>query len=221
MINREASIIVTITAIMISIPVTFAPGGSGFISPRDDSPEVVMHRPVVPRLECWKGDGDVAVSGANIYTIWECYNHILFAKSNDAGKTFANTILMSTPNTNPKIHVLNDNVSISASGNNVAVMWDTNNTGISNPVLRTSSDGGNTFSNIVTLNSTPGGINKPAGSNMTGAAGNTTVGAGSNMTTGSNTTGGAHDSSIHTTKPAGNDPTVTMHLNVLSKKLTG
>jgi hypothetical protein len=69
--------------------------------------------------------------------------------------------------------------------------------------------------------SNPAGLNTTTGSNMTGAAGNTTVGAGSNMTTGSNTTGGAHDSSIHTTKPAGNDPTVTMHLNVLSKKLTG
>lgn len=160
MINREAAIIVTITAIMISIPVTFAPGGSGFIS-RDDSPEVVIHRPVVPRLECWKGDGDVAVSGANIYTIWECYNHILFAKSNDGGKTFANTTLVSgTPNTNPKTSVLNDNVSISASGNNVAIMWDTNKTGIPNPVIRASSDGGNTFGDIVTLNSTSGGVNK-------------------------------------------------------------
>jgi hypothetical protein len=67
----------------------------------------------------------------------------------------------STPNTNPKTFVLNDNVSISASGNNVAIMWDTNKTGgISNPIIRTSSDGGNTFGDIVTLNSTSGGINK-------------------------------------------------------------
>jgi hypothetical protein len=126
----------------------------------------------------------VAVSGINIYTVWECYNQVLFSKSNDGGKTFANTMLMSTSATNPKIHVLNDNVSIGASGNNVAIMWDSNNTGISNPVVRTSSDGGNTFSNIVTLNSTPGEINKSAGSNMT---------TGSNMTgAAGNTTGGAH-----------------------------
>jgi hypothetical protein len=85
---------------------------------------------------------------------------------------------------------MNDNVSISVSGNTVAVMWDSNSTGISNPVLRTSSDGGNTFSNIVTLNSTPGGINKPAGANMTtGATGNIT--------------GGAHGSAMSTTNPAG------------------
>jgi len=55
---------------------------------------------------------------------------------------------------------MNDNVSISASGNNVAIMWDTNKTGIPNPVIRTSSDGGKTFGNMVTLNSTSGGINK-------------------------------------------------------------
>jgi len=103
-------------------------------------------------------DGSLAVSGTNIYAAWMCYNHVLFTGSHDGGKTFANTTLLSTPNTNPKI--VNDNVTISASGNNVAIMWDTNKTGIPNPVIRTSSDGGNTFGKIVTLNSTSGGINK-------------------------------------------------------------
>jgi hypothetical protein len=55
---------------------------------------------------------------------------------------------------------VNDNVTISASGNNVAIMWDSNKTGTVNPEIRASSDGGNTFSNEVTLNSTVGGINK-------------------------------------------------------------
>jgi hypothetical protein len=44
--------------------------------------------------------------------------------------------------------------------NYVAIMWDTNKTGIPNPEIRTSSDGGNTFANLVRLNSTSGGINK-------------------------------------------------------------
>jgi hypothetical protein len=109
-----------------------------------------------------KSDGGVAVSGTNVYAAWTCYNYVLFTGSHDGGKTFANTMLVSsTLNTNPKTSVLNDNVSISASGNNVAIMWDTNKTGgISNPVIRTSSDGGNTFGNIVAFNSTSGGINK-------------------------------------------------------------
>jgi hypothetical protein len=40
------------------------------------------------------------------------------------------------------------------------VTWWTNETGALNPVIRTSSDGGNTFGNLMRLNSTSGGINK-------------------------------------------------------------
>jgi hypothetical protein len=101
-------------------------------------------------------DSILAVSGNNTYVAWTCFGNVLFTGSHDGGKTFANTMLLSSaPNTNPKTSVLNnDNVSISASGNSVAIMWDTNKTGgISNPVIRTSSDGGNTFGNIITLNS--------------------------------------------------------------------
>lgn len=86
------------------------------------------------------------------------FSHVLFTKSNDGGKTFANTTLISTPDTNPKTVV--DNVTISASGNTVAIMWDSNKIGIVNPEIRASSDSGNTFANEVTLNSTSGGINK-------------------------------------------------------------
>jgi len=103
-------------------------------------------------------DGGLAVSGANIYAAWNCLSHVLFTASHDGGKTFANTTLISAPNTSPK--TLSENLTLSASGNNVAIMWDSNQTGISNPEIRTSSDGGNTFGNIITLNSTIGGINK-------------------------------------------------------------
>jgi hypothetical protein len=64
------------------------------------------------------------------------------------------------PNTNPKKDVVYGNVSISSSGSNVVVTWWTNETGALNPVMRTSSDGGNTFANLIRLNSTSGGINK-------------------------------------------------------------
>jgi hypothetical protein len=40
------------------------------------------------------------------------------------------------------------------------VTWWTNETGALNPVMRTSGDGGNTFGNLVKLNSASGGIIK-------------------------------------------------------------
>jgi hypothetical protein len=109
-------------------------------------------------------EAPVAVSGSNIYTAWNNASVILhgdaifFTKSNDGGKTFSNAMVLSPLNTNPKISVTRNNVNIHASGNNVAVTWWTNETGKLNPVIRTSTDGGNTFGNLVRLNSTSGGI---------------------------------------------------------------
>jgi len=161
MLNRGSTIIAIFAAIMILFSVAF---GLMFqahaqLPPRSHDEYCKVIESIVDPP---KTDGGLAVSGTNVYAAWTCYNHVLFTKSDDGGKTFANTMLVSSiPNTNPKTSVLNDNVSISASGNNVAIMWDTNKTGgISNPVIRTSNDGGNTFGGIVTLNSTSGGINK-------------------------------------------------------------
>jgi len=111
-------------------------------------------------------EAPVSVSGSNIYTAWNNASAILhgdaifFTKSNDGGKTFANAMVLSPLNTNPKISVIRGNVSIGASGNTVTVTWWTNETGANNPVMRTSSDGGNTFGNLVRLNSASGGIIK-------------------------------------------------------------
>jgi hypothetical protein len=111
-------------------------------------------------------EAPVLVSGNNVYTAWNNAtatlhgSAIFFTKSNDGGKTFANTMVLSPPDTNPKISVTRTNVSIDASGSNVAVTWWTNETGSLNPVIRTSSDDGNTFGNLVRLSSTLGGINK-------------------------------------------------------------
>ena len=108
----------------------------------------------------------LVVSGSNVYMAWSNVTSnlhsvpVFFAKSNDGVKTFAHTMIISSPNTNPKTFVVNGNVSIGASGNNIAVTWWTNKTGIFNPVIRTSSDAGNIFTNIVRLNSTSGGISK-------------------------------------------------------------
>jgi hypothetical protein len=70
-----------------------------------------------------------------IYTAWNNNSAtlhgvvIFFTKSNDGGKTFANTMVLSPPNTNPKKSVLRENVSIGASGSHVVVTWWTNETG--------------------------------------------------------------------------------------------
>ena len=69
-------------------------------------------------------------------------------------------MVLSPPNTNPKVSVIRNNVNINAAGSNVVVTWWTNETGALNPVIRTSTDDGNTFGNLIRLNSTPGGIIK-------------------------------------------------------------
>ena len=50
--------------------------------------------------------------------------------------------------------MIRNNVNIDAAGSTVAVTWWTNETGALNPVIRTSTDGGNTFGNLIRLNST-------------------------------------------------------------------
>ena len=143
------SAIAVIAAMMISVPVASALPSNWFR-------EILSRTLLLP----------VAVSGSNIYAAWNNASAalhgegIFFTKSNDGGKTFAKTMVLSPPNTNPKINVVYGNVTISASGSNVVVTWWTNETGALNPVMRISSDGGNTFANLVRLNSTSGGINK-------------------------------------------------------------
>jgi hypothetical protein len=153
MVSHKSAIIGIFAAIMISSPVTF-----GLVFQAHDA-QAYIPRGVVARAP-------LAVSGPNIYTAWNNNSAtihgvaIFFTKSNDGGKTFANTMVLSPPNTNPKISVIRGNISIGASGSNVAVTWWTNESGALNPVIRTSSDGGNTFGNLMMLNSTSGGVNK-------------------------------------------------------------
>jgi hypothetical protein len=105
-------------------------------------------------------EAPVAVACNNIYTAWNNASTalhgdaIFFAKSTYGRKTFSNAMVLSPPNTNPKVSVTRNNVNINTAGSNVAVMWWTNETGALNPVIMTSSDGGNTFGNLIRLNST-------------------------------------------------------------------
>ncbi|NAL78011.1 hypothetical protein [Nitrososphaera sp. AFS] len=114
----------------------------------------------VPEKEASKKAAPVAVSGSNIYTAWNNASTalhgdaIFFTKSTDGGKTFSTVMVLSPPNTNPKVTVVRNNVNINVAGSTVAVAWWTNETGALNPVIRTSTDGGNTFGNLIRLNST-------------------------------------------------------------------
>jgi hypothetical protein len=115
MVNREVAV-----AIMISFPVAFGLLQALAVPKMIDlssAREAVQKAPV-------------AISGNNIYTAWDNAtlhgDAIFFTKSNDGGKMFSNTMVLSPPNTNPKISVTRNNVSIHTSGNNIAVTWWTN-----------------------------------------------------------------------------------------------
>jgi hypothetical protein len=97
----------------------------------------------------------IATSGDNVYTAWPNNDTghwgVFFAKSADGGKSLGKTIMLSAPN---KGHVVDLNVDIAASGNNVLVTWWTNKTGALMPVFKASNDNGNTFGKTMILNST-------------------------------------------------------------------
>jgi len=97
----------------------------------------------------------VATSGNNIYTAWPNNDTghwgVFFAKSLDGGKTLGKTIMLSVPN---KGNIVDKNVDIAASGNNVLVTWWTNKTGVLMPVFKASNDSGATFGRTMILNST-------------------------------------------------------------------
>jgi hypothetical protein len=97
----------------------------------------------------------IATSGNNIYIAWPNNDTghwgVFFAKSTDGGKTLSKTIMLSAPN---KGNVVDLNVDVAASGNNVIVTWWTNTTGVLMPVFKSSSDTGKTFGKTMILNST-------------------------------------------------------------------
>jgi len=100
-------------------------------------------------------------SSGNIYLAWISndtgHSNVLFAKSTDAGITFKTLYILSSPNIGKTADF---GTNIGASGSNIYVYWWTNKTGKFEPVFRASHDNGNTFGNIIKLNSTSGGVSK-------------------------------------------------------------
>jgi hypothetical protein len=103
-------------------------------------------------------------SSGNIYLAWISndtgHSNVLFAKSTDGGRTFSKTIFLNSPNTGK---IVNANVFTALTGRDVYITWWTNKGSsghIFRPVFRASHDNGNTFGNILKLNSTSGGVSK-------------------------------------------------------------
>jgi hypothetical protein len=116
---------------------------------------------VTPKVQSPVIGALIATSGKNVYMTWPSNStghwNVLFAKSTNAGITFRTLYTLSSPN-NGKTADFGTN--IGASGNDVYVYWWTNKSGKFEPVFRASHDNGNTFGNILKLNSTSGGVSK-------------------------------------------------------------
>ena len=116
---------------------------------------------VTPKVQSPVIGALTATSGKNVYMTWPSNStghwNVLFAKSTDAGITFKTLYILSSPNIGKTADF---GTNIGASESNIYVYWWTNKTGKFEPVFRASHDNGNTFGNIIKLNSTSGGVSK-------------------------------------------------------------
>ena len=103
----------------------------------------------------------IATSGDNIYIAWWTNktgnNEVMFRASSDGGKTFGDKINLSN-----SANADSRDVNIDASGDRVFVTWWERNATSEEPLLRTSTDMGATFSPIMKL-STNGTVGSSGG----------------------------------------------------------
>ena len=141
-----ATVVVFLTTVVLLSATLLTTSVSVSAFPSGPSREMVNALKAVP----------MATSGNKVYMAWVTndtgYCNVFFAKSTDGGKTLK-TIIISAPN---KVHTIDQNTEISASGSNVYVTWWTDKAkpGVLEPVFRASNDNGNTFGKPITLNST-------------------------------------------------------------------
>ncbi|MGI0047233.1 MAG: PEFG-CTERM sorting domain-containing protein [Nitrosotalea sp.] len=102
----------------------------------------------------------VVVYGTHVYIAWMertegDVTNVVFAKSDDGGTTFGNTIAITS-------HTGNSGVSrIYASGNNVYLMWEDNSEKNFDVFLSTSDDSGNTFGTPLNISNNTGDSGAP------------------------------------------------------------
>jgi hypothetical protein len=92
----------------------------------------------------------IAISGNNIYVVWSTNStgneEVMFRVSTDAGQTFEDKINLSNSSLVESV-----DAEIAAEGKNVIVTWWERNQTENNPVMRISSDNGQTFQPILNL----------------------------------------------------------------------
>jgi hypothetical protein len=96
-------------------------------------------------------DAPIAISGDNIYIVWWSNktggNHeVLFRASNDGGETFSDKINLSNTTGAESL-----DAEIAAEGENVIVTWWERNQTVNEPVMRISTDAGETFGSMIML----------------------------------------------------------------------
>ena len=98
------------------------------------------------------GEAPVTITGDNIYVAWwtnktaNNNDEVMFRASTDAGKTFGDKInLSNTPNAD------STRVEIDSDANSVVVTWWETNQTSDVPVMRVSTDNGNTFGETIML----------------------------------------------------------------------
>jgi hypothetical protein len=103
----------------------------------------------------------IAISGDNIYIVWRTNNtannndEIMFRASTDGGATFPDKINLSNTTGSES-----QDAEIAADGNNVIVTWWERNQTSEEPVIRLSTDSGQTFGSVLKL-ATNGTIGTP------------------------------------------------------------
>jgi hypothetical protein len=97
-----------------------------------------------------KAAAPIATSGDHVYIAWwtnkRGNNEVMFKASTDNGKTFGDKLNLSNSSKSESV-----DVQIAASGKNVYVTWWERNQTSNEPVLRISTNNGETFGNIMKL----------------------------------------------------------------------
>jgi len=100
--------------------------------------------------EAFSNKAPVAISGDNIYVAWWTNktgnDEVMFRASTDAGKTFSDKINLSNTT-----DAESRDAEIAADRMNVVVTWWERNQTSNEPVLKISTDGGNTFGPMLKL----------------------------------------------------------------------
>jgi NAD kinase len=145
--NYQASIGVILAALIIVTAIAI-PCSSSILN---QSSYAFIDENATPRGE--KAPVVVSGGGNNIYVVWSSDKNtvnkngeLMFRVSNDGGKRFSNKINLSNSTNADAIDLM-----ISVDGDTIAVTWWEHNQTANVPVMRISTDNGQTFSPILNL----------------------------------------------------------------------